>query len=308
MTGRPAAPTVDSAFKDSLLKMLGQNQADPTLTDPALKAQSEAFSLQQTRAKERAREALAERRGANAEAGGAGVNSGGFDQDLVGLEQAQGEATGAHDAGLLSNELQQRRSQLMQAAALAGNTLDNESRLAMQKQLADVDAEIRRTGMAQQGSQFDKSLAQSGGQFEQSLALDSRRVDEASKQWGQQFGLEGQKLAEGMRQFDTTTAAGRDQLKQQMEMFKQTQAQQGKQFDVDAELKRLGINQQSDLGRGDLDLRRFLGEGNMNLGLLSALMQNQQFGQGLGAQLGMFNSGQNNNLLQSLLGALGQAQ
>jgi hypothetical protein len=83
--------------------------------------------------------------------------------------------------------------------------------------------------------------------------------------------------------------------------------EQGRQFDVDAELKRLGINQQGALGQGDLDLRRFLGEGNLNLGLLQALFQNNQFGQGLGAQLGMFNSGQNNNYLQALLAALGQA-
>jgi hypothetical protein len=166
----------------------------------------------------------------------------------------------------------------------------------LQKQLADVDAEIRRASLAQQGSQFEKSLA-----------LDSRRLDEASKQWGQQFGLEGQKLAETMRQFDTTTAAGRDALKQQMEMFKQQMAQQGKQFDVDAELKRLGIQSQADLGRGDLDLRRFLGEGNLNLGLLSALFQNDQFGKGLGADLGKFNASRNDNYLQALLAALGQA-
>lgn len=283
----PAKPTVNTAFKDALMKLLGTQ--DPTMDDPAIKAQSDAFGVQQQRAKERARSAMAER---FAGEGGPGVDSGAFDSEILGLEQRQGEAQGSHDAGILANELQQRRQQLLSAAALAGNQLNEEERLAFQKELAKVDEELQRLRI---------------GQGDRGIALDERRLNEASQQWNQQFGLEGQRLAETIRQFDTTTQMGRDQLKQALDIFKTQMGEQGRQFDVDAELKRLGIQQQGDLGRGDLDLRRFLGEGNLNLGLLSALLQNQQFGQGLGADLGKFNASRNDNFLQALLNALGQA-
>lgn len=269
----PALNPLNTALKDALLKLLGQG--DPTLDDPALAAQSGAFGVQQQRAKERARSAMAERFAAN---GGPGVDSGAFDSELRSLDEQQGEAQGGFDAQLLGDERAKRHQELLQAAALAGNQLSEEEKLAFQKELAATSA-----------SQFDRNFAQS------------------AQQWAQQFGLEGQKLAETVRQFDTTTKAGQDALRQQLEIFKAQMGEQGREFDVDAELKKLGINQQGALGQGDLDLRRFLGEGNLNLGLLSALLQNQQFGQGLGAQLGMFNTSQNNNLLQALLAALGQA-
>jgi hypothetical protein len=217
--------------------MLSDNQAAPTLTDPTLKGQADAFSLGQTRAKDRARSVLAERAAGQ---GGAGVEGEGFSQGLMGLEQQQGEAEGSFNAGLVGQELQQRRQQLMSAAALAGNQITSEQQLALQKQLADVDAQIKREGMAQQGGQFSQSLSE-----------------------------------------------------------------QQRQSGIDAELKRLGITSQTQLGQGDLDLRRLLGSGQLNLGLLQAMQQNSQFGQNLGAQLGMFGAGQNQSALLAMLGQLG---
>lgn len=280
----PAAPTLDTKFRDALMKMLGQG--DPTMDDPTIKAQSDAFGVQQTRSKERARAALAERASMD---GSPGVDSGAFIGELLGMEQAQGEAQGAHDSGLLAQELQARRSQLIQAATLAGNQLNEEQRLAFQKEIAQIDAQLRRDTLNQQGDQFNKTFTASLDQFQKN------------------FGMEGQKLAETMRQFDVNTEMGREQIKQQLEIFKQQMAEQGRQFDVDAELKRMGISTQADIARGDLDLRRFGIEGNLNLGLLSALLQNRQFNTGISADLGKFNQSSNNSFLQALLNALGQA-
>lgn len=238
--GTPSAPDqkaqVGTAFRDSLLKMLSDNQKDPSLADPALKGQMDAYSLAQTRARDRARSAMAERA---AQQGGAGVDSGAFNNDLAGLFQAQGEAEGQFGAGLVGQELQNRRNQLMQAATLAGNQMSQEDSRALQRELADLDAKIRREGMAQQGGQFDRSLAE-----------------------------------------------------------------QARQSGVDAELKRLGITTQADLGGRDVALRGELGRGQLNLGLLSALLQNQQFGQRLGADVGMFNSRSNSDALLQMLGML----
>jgi hypothetical protein len=219
------------------MKMLTDNQTAPSLDDPALKGQSDAFALGQTRSRDAARSAMAERM---AQEGGAGTDSGVFDKELAGLFQQQGEAQGGFNANLVGQELQNRRAQLIQAATLAGNQLSQDDQRALQKQLADTDAEIRRQQLSQQQSQFGQSLGE-----------------------------------------------------------------QGRQFDVDAELKRLGINTQSSLGSGDLALREKLGSGQLNLGLLSALMQGDQFNKGLGADLGKFNASQGNNYLQALLSQFG---
>lgn len=73
---------------------------------------------------------------------------------------------------------------------------------------------------------------------------------------------------------------------------------------LDAELRRQGLNQQGELGRGDLDLRRRLGEGQLNLGLLGALFQNDQFGRSLGQNAAQFGAGLDQSGLLGLLGML----
>ena len=73
-------------------------------------------------------------------------------------------------------------------------------------------------------------------------------------------------------------------------------------IDTGADTARLGINTQGALGQGDLALRDKLGSGGLNLGLLQALLSNQQFGQNLGAQTGMFTAGLNQDALMKMLG------
>ena len=202
----PSAPvSVNDAFKQSLIQ--GLTQQAPTANSPDLKPQMDAFSLAQTRAKERAREALAERAGTSE----FGANSGAFANQLAGLDQAQGESEANFNAGLVGNAAQQQKQQLLQWAALAGNQLSGEDSRALQERLANLDAQIRREGIAQQGS----------------------------------------------------------------------------------------------LGEQDLSLRDKLGSGQLNLGLLTQLLGNQQFGQQLGANLGMFQSNQNNNNFWQSIAGLG---
>lgn len=89
---------------------------------------------------------------------------------------------------------------------------------------------------------------------------------------------------------------------QQGSQFAQSLAEQKRQADQDAELRKLGITTQGSLGQGDLALRGRLGEGQLNLGLLGALLQNNQFGRQLDQQGAQF--GQSLDL-QGLLGLLG---
>jgi hypothetical protein len=79
---------------------------------------------------------------------------------------------------------------------------------------------------------------------------------------------------------------------------------QQKLADLDAQIRREGIAQQGALGQGDLSLRGRLGEGQLNLGLLQALLGNQQFGQSLSQQGAQFGAGLDQSGLLGLLGLL----
>ena len=73
-------------------------------------------------------------------------------------------------------------------------------------------------------------------------------------------------------------------------------------LDIDA--RKYGIDKQAALGQGDLDLRGQLGSGQLNLGLLQALMQNDQFGRGLNQQGSQFSAGLDQQGILGLLGLL----
>jgi hypothetical protein len=80
--------------------------------------------------------------------------------------------------------------------------------------------------------------------------------------------------------------------------------QQQSLAELDATLRREGLAQQGALGSQDLALRSKLGEGQLNLGLLSALMQNDQFGKSLGQNASQFGASLDQNGLLALLGGL----
>lgn len=97
------------------------------------------------------------------------------------------------------------------------------------------------------------------------------------------------------------TNAGRAQQESQ---FGRSLSEQARQADVDAELRRLGINTQGSLGQGDLALRGRLGDQQANLGLLGMLLSNDQFGRQLGQQGAQFGQSLDQSGLMGLLGLL----
>lgn len=202
--GAPAPPpaTIPDAFRTSLVSALNRGNATPTLDDPTIKAQSDAYAVGQTRAREQARAAMAERM---AHDGAPGVNSGAFNDGLAGLYQQQGEAVGANNAKLLGNEAQARKQELLQAAAIAGNTLNAEQSRALQQQLAELDAQIRREGIAQQGSlgQGDLQLRGRLGEGQLNLGLLGALLN--NQQFGQQLQQQGNQFGQSL---DTSTILG----------------------------------------------------------------------------------------------------
>ncbi len=81
-------------------------------------------------------------------------------------------------------------------------------------------------------------------------------------------------------------------------------AQQASLANIDAEIRREALQQQGALGQGDLSLRQNLGEGQLNLGLLSALLQNSQFGQSLGQNANQFGASLDQSGILGLLNLL----
>jgi hypothetical protein len=143
---------VGTAFRDALINIL--NEPEPSLTDPALAARSQANSVAQQRSAERRRAAAAERMAAG------GQNGGALDSEVDNILSAQGDAVGAFDSGLLSDAQGERHQRLMGALspALAAMGIDQQQAQFIQSQL-------------QNNTQFLASLSQQDRQFLQSLGF-----------------------------------------------------------------------------------------------------------------------------------------
>ncbi len=108
----------------------------------------------------------------------------------------------------------------------------------------------------------------------------------------------------------------RQQMAQQSSQFGQQLAQQGSQFGQTMSQQQQALELQKLLGLRDIDARQQqsqgqlglqdkLGSGGLQLGLLQAMLQNQQFGQGLSSQNQQFSAGLNQNALLQMLQGLG---
>lgn len=91
------------------------------------------------------------------------------------------------------------------------------------------------------------------------------------------------------------------QLAQASGQADQARALQERIANLNAQIQSRGQDIQGRLGQGDIDLRRLLGLGQLNLGYLNSGRQNDQFYSGLGAQMGMGNAQLNQQALLALL-------
>jgi hypothetical protein len=82
----------------------------------------------------------------------------------------------------------------------------------------------------------------------------------------------------------------------------QTRALQQKLADIDAQLKTLGISTGATTAENQLGVQKELGIGNLNLGMINALLNNQQFGDQLGFNIADREAYYNNLAAQQLLG------
>ncbi len=146
-----------ASIRAMLMEQLGKMGKDPTIDDPALQGQSQAYRRAQQRSGQDERAAMAERaafQGLNA----GGQGSGAFDSNVQGIHERIGQNTGAHDAGLVGAEAQNRRGHLQNLLQMALASGDSESARAVQMQMAQMDQAIRQATLAQQSYQYDDRM------------------------------------------------------------------------------------------------------------------------------------------------------
>lgn len=157
-------PSAADAFYQQLLQR-SQQGLNVSRTDPAIRSQADAFSAQGSRARREYLNDLAESTGPLANIGG--------EERLS--AQRLGQASGAFEAQLMGQEVAARRDEIAQALQLMAGRLTTEQTLALQRELAMLDAQLRREGF---GVQRD-SMSLQNDQFLRELAL--REWDTANK-------------------------------------------------------------------------------------------------------------------------------
>lgn len=191
--GAQAPPqTVQGAFQKALLSKLGSDPNNVSTSSPELRGAVDANRLAQQRSSERQRQAARERQVAQ------GITGGGAETEMTGIEQNRGAQEAAFEGNLVAKAASDRRNELTQYMAMAGNQLSQQEQLAAQKELAHLDAEIRRAGIAQQGALGgrDLDLRDKLGTWNLNLGLLGllQNNDQFGKSLGFQSGLAGAQL------------------------------------------------------------------------------------------------------------------
>lgn len=170
---QPSQPdnSAGHAFYQQLLDRSKQSlSVDPN--DPAIKSQTDAFRAEQTRAGRDYVSDQAERLGPYA--GGALEG-----ERRIAAEHA-GQATASFQGELMGRELSARRDEIAQALSLLSGRLSATEQMALQRELAQIDAQLRSRGLDLQ----ERGLDMSGDQFARELALRAFQVgDQSALNW-----------------------------------------------------------------------------------------------------------------------------
>lgn len=153
--------------------------------DPLIAGQVNAFRADQTRAGRNYIDQLAESGGPNRNLG--------TEQRMVAEQGAQ--ATGGLQAQLMGNELTARRNEVQNALSQTGSQLSDEEHMALQKELALIDANLRSRGLdiqQQLGTgQLDLSRTLGLGQLglgQGQLGLGQQQLNSNNDQFAANFG------------------------------------------------------------------------------------------------------------------------
>ena len=156
--GSFSAQTSSNAFdnfpglREAITRLMGR--AEQPVGDMAGDPRAQQFAASRQSGAQRERARLAERLAAQGlNAGGQG--SGAFDSSVAGINQQASRDIAGQQAGLVGEEMQARRQELISALQIASSVGARDQEAQLRLQLANMDEAFRRAQMAQQGSQFD---------------------------------------------------------------------------------------------------------------------------------------------------------
>ncbi len=154
---QPAAAPLQqqqSTLFDELQRRFQQSET-PSANDPVIRRQADTYSANTERSKRNYLADLAESSGPNANLLG---------ETRLANEHA-GQANAGFEAELVGREVAARRDEIQQALTQFGSLLTAEQQMALQKELAQLNDQLQRTSLSQQGQQFNANLSQQNAQF-----------------------------------------------------------------------------------------------------------------------------------------------
>jgi hypothetical protein len=169
----PNSDPIVKAQRDAILKLIANgDQPVDVATDPVLSAQQSQYTQARRTGALQDRQALAERSAAEGLNSG-GQGSGAFDAGVQSIGENASRDIAGNQANLAANELTARRAQFSQALQLADAIGARSESAQLQRQLAQIDAELRKYGLDQQQDQFQDQLSFNYDQLIQELRRDA---------------------------------------------------------------------------------------------------------------------------------------
>lgn len=185
-SGAPgAAPTQNTTnqgtqdvLRNKYLQQVTQGTTIDAQNDPNIRQQSDAFAAAQERARRDQASDIAEKFAGSNQTGAQNV-----EQRMLNERAAQGRAS--FEADLVGRELQNRRDEINNAMQQLGGMLTGDQERAMQKELANIDAQLKRAGIDLGSKELGlKEKLGMGG-----LNVDLARLLLQNKQFGQDLGF-----------------------------------------------------------------------------------------------------------------------
>lgn len=145
--GGPTAGTGDALIQQLMLR--AQQGLNVNRNDPTVRAQVDPFAANVERSRRNYVSDVAERSGPYANIRG---------EERMAAERA-GQQTGAFEAEIIGREVAARRDEIQQALLLWGNQLTNDQRMALERELAQLQDRARTADRSQANDQFLRELA-----------------------------------------------------------------------------------------------------------------------------------------------------
>lgn len=147
-SGSPTPPSFGDAVRGQILSQMGKNENEASINDADLAPQASANRDALERARRAGQEGLAERFSAE----GVPTSSGAFGTGVQQGFEKMGQQQAGFESQLVGQKLTERKAQLMQALGMGAEMMSNDQKIEIQRQLADIDAAVRREGYATQSS------------------------------------------------------------------------------------------------------------------------------------------------------------